>query len=499
MHARLSRPGVLIATFAILVSACGSSTSPSQGVTASQSGAAPASAAAPPSTTPSVAPATLPPGPVTLTWFCCLGGGDEESQQKTFQELAKAFEATHPDIKVKIDHTAYEGARDAFAVKVASGNPPDVVGPLGVGGASAFEGQWLDLQPLVDKYQVDLTGYDEQMLNLYKAGGQGLYGIPFAIYPSELYYQLDMFDEAGLEYPPAKYGDQYKMPDGSMVDWNFDTIRQIAMLLTIDSSGKNATEAGFDPKKIVQYGFEPQRDDLRTIGAGFFGQGRLVADDGKTAQIPDEWRAAWNWVYNGIWKDHFIMSDQVYQTPEFMGGYDAFNSGKVAMNTNFLWSVCCITEAGGNWNLGALPSFQGKVTAPLNADTFRVTKNSKHPDHAFEFVRFLVQGEGKTKMLNAISGFPALKADQASFFQQLEQQKDDKGKNIYPAGVNWDVVTQAIQYADVEKNTESPMPNYNKSLDVLVKYLTKFTGTSGLNVDAELDKMKSDLQKAFDQ
>jgi multiple sugar transport system substrate-binding protein len=180
-----------------------------------------------------------------------------------------------------------------------------------------------------------------------------------------------------------------------------------------------------------------------------------------------------------------------------MGGYDAFNSGKVAMNTNFLWSVCCITEAGGNWNLGALPSYQGKVTAPLNVDTFRITKNSKHPDQAFEFVRFLVQGEGKTKMLNAISGFPALKTDQASFFTALEQQKDDKGKNIYPAGVNWTIVTDAIQYADVENNTESPMPNYNKSLDVLVKYLTKFTGTSGLNVDAELDKMTSDLQKAF--
>jgi multiple sugar transport system substrate-binding protein len=287
------------------------------------------------------------------------------------------------------------------------------------------------------------------------------------------------------------------MPDGTMVDWNYDTVRQVAMLLTVDKAGKNATEAGFDPGKIVQYGFEPQRDDLRTIGAGFFGQGRLLGDDGKTAQIPDPWRAAWKWVYDGIWKDHFIMSDQVYQTPEFMGGYDAFNSGKVAMNTNFLWSVCCITEAGGNWNLGALPSYQGKVTAPLNADTFRVTKASKHPEHAFEFVRFLVQGEGKTKMLNAISGFPALKADQASFFEQLEQQKDDKGKNIYPAGVNWDVVTQAIQYADVEMNTESPMPNYNKSLDVLVKYLTRFTGTPGLNVDGELDKMKTELQNAF--
>jgi len=494
MTARPFRPGVLIVAFALLASACGGSTSTPSPSSQTSASTAPTTAA---STAPSVAPATLPPGKVTLSWFCCLGGGDEESQQKTFGELVKAFEATHPDITIKIDHTAYEGARDAFAVKVASGNPPDVVGPLGVGGASAFEGQWLDLQPLVDKYQVDLSGYDEQMVNLYRAGGQGLFGIPFAVYPSELYYQLDMFDEAGLEYPPAKYGDQYKMPDGTMVDWNYDTVRQVAMLLTIDKAGKNATEAGFDPGHIVQYGFEPQRDDLRTMGAGFFGQGRLAGSDGKTATIPEPWRAAWKWVYDGIWKDHFIMSDQVYQTPAFMGGYDAFNSGKVAMNTNFLWSVCCITEAGGNWNLGALPSYQGKVTAPLNVDTFRITKNSKHPDQAFEFVRFLVQGEGKTKMLNAISGFPALKTDQASFFTALEQQKDDKGKNIYPAGVNWTIVTDAIQYADVENNTESPMPNYNKSLDVLVKYLTKFTGTSGLNVDAELDKMTSDLQKAF--
>jgi multiple sugar transport system substrate-binding protein len=492
MGTRFARFTVPFAILAIVVGACGGTTT-----TPSPSVAGPTASAA---ASASAAPATLAPGPpVTLSWFCCLGGGDEETQQKTFKALATAFHQSHPWITVKIDHTAYEGARDAFSVKVASGSPPDVVGPLGVGGASAFEGQWLDLQPLVEKYGVDLTGYDQQMLDLYKAGGKGLFGIPFAIYPSELYYQLDMFDEAGLEYPPATYGEQYKMPDGSMVDWNYDTVRQIAMLLTIDKGGKNATEAGFDATKIVQYGFEPQRDDLRTIGAGFFGQGRLLADDGKTAQIPEPWQAAWKWVYDGIWKDHFIMRDQVYQTPEFMGGYDAFNSGKVAMNENFLWSVCCITEAGGNWNLGALPSYNGAVTAPLNADTFRITAKSKHPDEAFEFVRFLVQGEGKSKMLNAISGFPALKADQASFFEQLEQQKDDKGKNIYPGGVNWDVVTAAIQYADVQQNTESYMPNYNKSLDVLVKYLTRFTGTSGLNVDTELAKMKAELQAAFNK
>jgi multiple sugar transport system substrate-binding protein len=374
-----------------------------------------------------------------------------------------------------------------------------VVGPLGVGGATAFAGQWLDLQPYVTKNNIDLSQYDQAMVDLFKAGGGALEGIPFAIYPSELFYQKDMFDEAGLEYPPANYGDQYKMPDGTMVDWSYDTLRQVAMKLTVDNKNRDATQSGFDPTHIVQYGFEPQRDDLRQMGAAYFGTGRLVSDDGKTAQIPDAWRAGWKWVYDGIFKDHFIMSDSVYRTPAFNGGGYAFNSGKVAMQENFLWNVCCVTEAGGNWDLAALPSYNGKVTAALNADTFRITKATKHPDEAFEFLKYLVIGEGKQPLLNSISGFPALKADQPAFFQQLEQQKDDKGKAIYPPNINWDVVTQAIPLSDVNPNFEQALPNYNKALDVLVKYLTRFTGTKNLDVDAELEKMKAELQAVYDK
>jgi multiple sugar transport system substrate-binding protein len=494
MRTPFIRLSALAVAAVLAFGACGGgNATPSVAATASAqvSSAAPAASS-------SAAPATYSPsGPVTLTWFCCLGGGDEASQQKTFKELADGFHKQYPNITVKLDHTAYEGARQAFSVKLASGNPPDVVGPLGVGGAQAFPGQWLDVQPYVDKYGIDLAAYDQGAVDLYRVGGEGLTGMPFAIYPSELFYQPDMFDEAQLEYPPAKYGDQYKMPDGTMVDWNYDTVRTVAMMLTVDNKNRDATQPGFDPTHIVQYGFEPQRDDLRTMCAVYFGQGRLLADDGKTAQIPDAWRAGWHWCYDGTWKDHFIMTDQVYQTPAFQGGYDAFNSGKVAMNENFLWSVCCVTEAGGNWNLAALPSYQGKVTVPMNADTFRITKKSKHPDEAFEFVRYLTMGDGKTKMLNAISGFPALKADQGGYFAQLEQQKDDKGKPIYPTGINWDVVTAGIQYADVQMNSESFMPNYNKSLDVLVKYLTRFTGKAGIDVDAELETMKTELQAVF--
>jgi len=497
MAPRLSRPGVVVAIFALLVSACGGSTT----ITSppSPSAAAPSvapSEAAVASQPASVAPATVPPGgPIQIRWFCCLGGGDD--QLTTFNKVISDFNASHPNIKLILDHVAYSGARDAFATRLASGNPPDVVGPLGVGGANAFAGQWLDLAPYIQKNNIDLSGFDPGVVNLYKSGGEGQLGIPFAVYPSELYYQPDMFDAAGLQPPPASYGTQYQMPDNSMVDWSYDTLRQVAMQLTVDKAGKNATDPAFNSKQIVQYGFEPQRDDLRTMGAQFFAAGKFLSDDGKTVQIPDAWAAAWKWVYQGMWTDHFILTGPAYNSQTFNGGGYAFNSGHVAMQENFLWNVCCVTDAGGNWNLAALPSYNGTVSAPINADTFRITKGSKHPDEAFDVLNYLVLGPAHTDLLHSISGFPALKSEQGDYFTQLQQQKNDKGKLIYPPNVNWDVVTQAIPFADIDPNSENTMPNYNKSLDILAKYLTRWTSTAGLNMDTEFNNLKQELQTTW--
>jgi multiple sugar transport system substrate-binding protein len=490
------RLAVGVAVLGLVVAACGGSTSPApsaSSLASAQPSVAPSSAAPSPS-----GPATIPPGgPVTIKWFCCLGGGDDPSQLKVEDQVVKDFNAAHPNIKLVFDHAAYTGARDALATEIGSGNGPDVVGPVGVGGSEAFHGQWLDLTSLIQKNNYDLSQYGQGAVDFYKIGNEGQLGIPFAIYPSELYYQPDMFDEAGLEYPPAKYGDQYKMPDGTMVDWSYDTVRQVAMKLTVDKNGKDATQAGFDPAHIVQYGFEPQRDDVRGMGA-YWGAGQLAGGpDAKSVQIPDPWQASWKYVYAGMWKDRFIETGPVFNSQGFNGGGYTFNSGKVAMQENFLWNVCCVTDAGGNWDLGAIPSYNGKVTAAFNADTFRILKSSKHPDEAFTVLTYLL-GDASQKLLNSYSGFPARTADQANFFTQLEQQKNDKGKLIYPPKVNWQVAVDGIQFAD-NPNFETFMPAYNQSLDVLTKYWTRWQSNGNLNLDTEIAKLKAELQGIWDK
>jgi multiple sugar transport system substrate-binding protein len=487
----MKRLGVLLAIASLLATACTGGTPSSQPSSAAAT-ASDAARQAPPST----GPATVPPGgPVEIHWFCCLGTGEDKTQQPVEKKVVDDFNKTHANIKLVLEITPYTGANAKFATEIASGNGPDVVGPVGVGGAEAFHGQWLDLGPLIAKNNYDLTQYGQGAVDFYKIGDEGQVAIPFAVYPSELYYQPDMFDEAGLDYPPHKYGGKYKMPDGTEVDWNYDTVRKIAMLLTVDRNGKNATDPAFDATHIRQYGFEPQRDDLRGMVA-YFGAGKLAGGtDGKTVTIPDAWKAGAKWIYDGIWKDHFIMTDATFNSTQYKDG--AFDSGKVAMNENFLWNTCCVTNSSKDWDLAAIPSYNGNTTAVFNADTFRIYKNTKHPDEAFTVLSYLL-GDASKVLLNAYTGFPARTADQADFFTQLEQAKDGKGKLIFPPDVDWQVAVDGIKYAD-NPNFEAFMPAYNESLKLLQTYLTRWTSTKGLDIDQQLTTLLTELQKIWDK
>ncbi|HEX6474492.1 MAG TPA: extracellular solute-binding protein, partial [Candidatus Limnocylindria bacterium] len=229
---------------------------------------------------------------VTIRWFCCLGTGDDGEIQVPVEEaVVDAFNASHPNIKLELEVVDYDSARDAMSVEIAGGNAPDIVGPVGVSGSEAFHGQWLDLTQLIEDNDYDLSQFSQGSVEFYNVGGEGQAGLPFAIYPSMLYYHRDAFDEAGLEYPPHAYGEPY-MLDGEEVEWNMDAMWELARRLTVDVNGNDATSADFDPTQIEQYGYEPTFQDLRAVGS-YYGAGSLVAEDGTTAQLPDPWHDAW--------------------------------------------------------------------------------------------------------------------------------------------------------------------------------------------------------------
>jgi len=467
----------------------------------------PEASGTPPPTPVIVAPESLAPGVKLVRWYCCLGAGDDPKQVKVEKRAIQDFNASHSDIQIQGEFVLYAQAFDTLATEIAGGNPPDIIGPVGFGGANAFSGHWLDLQPLIDSTGFDRSQWESSAVDYFKVGN-AQEGLPFAIYPSALFYQVGAFQEIGINEPPHKYGDQYvaigpaaaalNVSDGTAVPWDYDTARTIAMLLTVDTNNNDATQAGFDPTNIAQYGFEPQRDDLRGLGA-YWGAGSLVAADG-TAQIPPQWSTAWKWYYNGMWTDHFIVdgprfNDQVSWNPDGV----PFCNGKVAMAENFLWSTYCMSSAGDNWNVAAIPAYNGTQTAAFNADTFRIWKDTQNPDAAFTVLQYLL-GPAAQDLTTVYGAMPAKEDLRQGFFNQLE---DSFGTLQNPT--DWQVFLDGIDHADVP-NFESPLPfnksgenTYNESLSAINTYATRWDTTQGLDMDAQITQMQADLQAIWDK
>jgi multiple sugar transport system substrate-binding protein len=470
MKSKVRPLGILLAVFALVGAACGGSSS--QSPSGSGGGSA----------------APTEGGVVEVRWFCCLGGGGVPGQIETEDKAVADFNASHPNIKIVREVVAYQGARDALSTEIAGDNAPDIVGPVGVGGSEAFHGEWLDLAELIASNNYDVTQFAEGTVDFYNVGGEGQIGLPFAVYPTILFYQKEMFAEAGLQEPPHTYGDQYTMPDGSKVDWDYDTIDQIAKLLTVDVNGNNATESGFDATKIEQFGFEPYRDDIRGLGANF-GAGSIVGSDGKTVEFPDAWEAGWRWYYKSMWDDHTVMQGALFDSDDYNPEGYPFCTSLVAMEVNYLWSTYCLAGAGEHWNVAAVPAYNGTTTAPLNADTFRILKDSKHPNEAFEVLTYLL-GDASGDLLQAYGGFPARSSQQDAFFAGLD--------TTYPFDVDWQVAKDSLPFAD-NPNWEAYMPAYNETLDRLNTFGTKLRSDGNLDLDGEINTLKSDIQAIWDR
>jgi len=400
--------------------------------------------------------------PVKITWYCCLGTGDNVKTQVPIEQgVVDDWNKAHPEIQVTLEVVPNKTAKDTLLTENAAGNPPDVVGPAGVAGSNGFFGQWADLTPLIKTANYDLTQFPGAAVQYFNVGGQGQLGLPFAVYPSYMYFRPSMFTEAGLNLPPTAYDQQYKMPDGTMVDWNWDTIAKIAKLLTVDDKGKDATQTGFNPKKIVQYGYSQPWNGAPEWG-NWFQAGQLLQSDGKTLKVPDGWTAAWQWTHDGIFKDHFMPTSDTLALKEWGEG-NAFPTGKIAMAMSYTWYTCCLdgnNAIGTDFNIAPAPSWNGHAATPdLNADTFRISAGSKHPQEAFQFMTYLL-GEASAKLLNIYGGMPAREADQDAFFTTLNTSKK------WTQNVNWAIAKESYKRAGAY-SAEAYIPNYLKARDYI--------------------------------
>jgi multiple sugar transport system substrate-binding protein len=455
----------------LVLAACGSAVSPSASTT----------------TAPSSTASATSGETVEIEWYVGLGTGENEEQIPAEEAVVAAFNADHPGIHLTLTVVDNTEAADTLATRIAAGDAPDIIGPIGIRGLQSFGDQLLDLAPFIESSGVDLSEIDQSLIDVYNVDGKQI-GIPMAVYSSFIYYNKSLFDEAELPYPPHEVGEQYEGQD-----WTWETVRELAMKLTVDAGGNDATSSAFDPENIEIFGLDAQftENDARAWSTIFGGSGSVLADDGTTAQWPDNWREGLQFFYDGIWVDHFIPNGTYVQG---LADGNTFQSGQVAMDIVHQWYTCCVYPGEGapavtDWDIAVLPEGpDGTITSKLHADTIGIMDSTENPDAAFEALTFLTQSP---ELIQTWGAMPAIESQRADFFAGLEER-------FAPLEIDWNVSTLMLQYPD-NPSHEAFMPNFQEADSANKDLGSRMWNTPGLDLDAELDGHVELLQGIFEE
>jgi len=429
-----------------------------------------------------------------IKWFVGLEVGASPEQIASLEEVVADFNQSQAESELTLQTATAGGAYDVLASQFATGQGPDIVGPISRGTANTFPNQWLSLDEAIRTTNYDLSPYNPALVDFYK-NAQGIISLPFAVSPSAIYYAPARFDELGLEYPPQEYGDKYRL-DGQDVDWNWATLSEVAQRLTIDINGFNATQPEFDREHIDQVGFSFEGQGVLSIAA-FFGAGKIYEEpEGSyVSSVPAAWKSAWAWWYDAMWGAQPFMATGVLADTFEFGKGNVFYAGKSAMGLSQAWFTCCLTSfprAGQEFQLAVLPmSADGLVHGRITEQSFYIWKQSQHTQEAFQVLTYLVT-TAADKLLPAYDAMSALPEKAGTFFTQRSIE--------YPfiTQKSWNVFIQGMTYPDIP-GADQYLPHRNEALSRFQTFGDILRYDGNLNFDVEFQRLQDDLTVIYNK
>lgn len=204
-----------------------------------------------------------------------------------------------------------------------------------------------------------------------------VYAIPMNADDRALYYNEDILeaegfvDEEGRARPPR--------------DW--DELKEYAVRLTRFDGQGNITRLGFAPHMATQ-------GNSWLYLYGWQNGGRFMSEDGYTCTLDDprivealEYTLRLNDALGGYEKVDVLQS--TFQSGEM----DPFFTGRVVMKVDGDWYLNAVTDLAPNLRFGVAPAPPPKGRTPITWSggfSWAIPEGSRHPDAAFELVRFLL-------------------------------------------------------------------------------------------------------------
>ena len=302
-----------------------------------------------------------------------------EADQKVYEERLALYEETHPGITVEpIYITDYP---TQLKTMIAGGTAPDVMEIEENIISFANQGALLPLNDYIEKAGLDLNARVGET-NVAKNSYQGqIYGVADRGGSMMLFYNKDLFDKYGVEYPTE--------------DWTWEDMLAAAQKMTAGSGEEETWGYAQD------YWWPFHMNWIYQAG------GKIMDEDGNFAMNSPESVKALTFLRDLAGKYDVVPSRAEYAN---MGsGANAgtlFASGRVGMMLNGMWLFSSLQDSDFEVEVSVPWGDQEKVTAPFG-NALTISSNCKYPEQAFDLINFMTDVQGQEVIVKYAEDVPA--------------------------------------------------------------------------------------------
>ena len=358
------------------------------------------------------------------------------------QELVDKFNEEHDDIEVTLE--AYGSDFDTkISAGMGSGDTPDVMYMWN------YPAYYDGLEPLDDYIAEEGDEYKSNFYDTlwdYNMMEGSTYGIPVGFTTHCLFYNKDIFDEAGVEYPTA--------------DWTWDDLQAAAKTISEKTDAK-----GFSfQMKPDPYDFEMY---LWSNGTSYCDENGEMDGYINSEESQEVFQ-----MFQDMEKDEYATSTEG-------DGTDEFRAGSTAMYVYGSWAINTLNEDGVNYGVTTIPAFadagQDSVSI-LSSSGLSMSKDSEHKDAAWEFIKYWTNEEcnkarigTELPVLNTVVESEGImdQEEYAPFYTMLEQSQGHTPASFLID--SWSEVAENLQLSFEQIFNPSSLQPVDKALESAVQ------------------------------
>lgn len=300
----------------------------------------------------------------------------DSDQEPVMKKMAEAYTKEHPNVTVKTQLTTWTEYWTKLEASATSGSAADII-TMNVMHVEEYAeaGILMDLTDAEKKSDLKINdNFPAPLVDGYTVDGK-LYGIPKDFDTNAVFYNKEIFDKAGVEYPK----------DG----WTFEEFKATAEKIKAANLpgvyacpvNRNSGQTTYDATIVANGGYILNEDNTET---GW--------DDPATIGGIQPWL---DFVTEGLSP---TLEQMTNTDPDSM-----FQGGQAAMYLSGNYMIPSYNKTlEGKYGIVSRPTFNGKNTDIINGLAFSVSANTKNPEEATDFALWL--GSEEAQKIQAESG-----------------------------------------------------------------------------------------------